>query len=113
MDLTVHVRIGDMIEVDQRQASDPAAGERLGRPGPDTPDANHHRMRGRDTCGARIAVGTYHATEAARRDVVTGRRTGRGISRGDRFRRQGSSTVEPVVLRPSRSRCACAASASG
>ena len=45
------------------------------------------------------------------------RSTANGVKRGPGepriAARYGSSTVEPVVLRPSRSRCACAASASG
>jgi hypothetical protein len=87
-----------MIEIDQRQAPYPAAGERL-----DTPRAHAAHARHADV-GARKCIERSLAIQSRERAEATRPRSRRLA--------QGSITVEPVVLRPSRSVCTRATSAS-
>lgn len=107
MDLPVHIGFGDMIQIDEGQGADPAARQGFCSPRSDATDPHHHGMRRTNAGCRRLTVTADHSAKTAlgigrwRRDIYsTSRRTGLCI----RFRGQGSNTVEPVVLRPSRSR---------
>ena len=63
--LAVDVRLGDMVEVDQRQRADAAARQRLGRPRADAAEADDGDVRGADARVAGIAVQAAQAAEAA------------------------------------------------
>ena len=98
MHLAVDVRLGDVIEIDQGDLPQPASGQRLCGPGADAADANHTGVRALETTERLLAVELREAAEAA--------------SRIRPQRNQGRITVQPVVLRLSRSRCAWTTSAS-
>lgn len=61
----------------------------------------------------RTATGMRHAGARIRQSFIPELQTGRGIVDATPGQDQGSKTVEPVVFRDSRSRCACAASRKG
>ena len=115
MHLPIHIGLGDMVEIDERQCADSAACQGFRSPGADTTDAYDDRMRATDAGRRSLTVTAGHPTKTALgirllrcRLVGTDRSAGLcSLRRG-----QGSSTVEPVVLRPSRSRWAWAASTS-
>ena len=64
LDLAVDVRLGDVVEVDQRQRGDAAARQRLDRPRADAAEADDDDVRGADALVAGIAVQATQAAEA-------------------------------------------------
>ncbi len=115
MHLPIHIGFGDMVEIDQGQCADTAACQRFCGPGAHATNAYDDRMGATDAGGRCLTVGAGHPTKTALGIRLLRRRLG-GTDRSPGLcslrRGQGSSTVEPVVLRPSRSRWAWAASAS-
>ena len=67
VDLPIDVGLGDVVEVDQREAPDAAARQRLDRPGTDPADAGHDDVRRANRRGARHAVEAFKPSEAALR----------------------------------------------
>jgi hypothetical protein len=63
--LPVDVRFGDVVEVDQGQCRDAAAGQRFGRPRTDAADADHGDPRGANAQVGGIAIQAAQAAEAA------------------------------------------------
>ncbi len=72
LDLAVDVRLGDMVEVDQRQFGQPAARERLGGPGAHAADADHRGPAGAQRAVAGVAVEAAQAAEATLEVGVVG-----------------------------------------
>jgi hypothetical protein len=65
MDLAVDVGFGHVVQVDQRQRADAAAGQRLRRPGTDAADADDGDVRAPDRGRAVHAVQALQPAEAA------------------------------------------------
>lgn len=115
MHLPIHIGLGDMVEIDQGQCADSAACQGFCGPGAHATNAYNDRMRAIDAGGRCLTVTAGHPTKTALGIGLLQRRlagTDRSAGLSSLRRGQGSSTVEPVVLRPSRSRWAWAASAS-
>ena len=65
MGLTVDVRLGNMIEIDQRQMPNAAARERLDHPGPHAANANNTDRRRTQTRKRLVAIEASDTAEAA------------------------------------------------
>ena len=67
--LAVGIALGDVIEIDERQASDAGTRERLGRPRPDAAEADHDDMRGAQ---ARITLCSIQTRNRAKTPLEIG-----------------------------------------
>jgi len=87
VELTVEIGLGDVVEIDQSQATDAAARQGFSRPRSNSTETNDYDMSAPQTFEGVIAE-----QSPDRRKTPVG---------------QGSNTVEPVVRRDSRSIWAC------
>ena len=95
--LAVDVRLGDLVEVDQRERGDAAARQRLGGPRADAADADDGDVRRADARVAGVAVEPAQAAEAALEIGVVV--AGASERRRERARRQPRVISAPPAAR--------------
>jgi hypothetical protein len=83
MDLSVDVGDADLVEVDQRDASDTGSGERLGRPRAHAPDPDDHHMGAEETGETGAAIQSGDTAEAFRDIVHVFRGSNAGTAAGN------------------------------
>jgi hypothetical protein len=81
MHLPIHIRLSDMIKIDERQGANAATRQRLSRPGTYATYANHRDMRPPQVTQCLQSIQTHQATESAL-NIVRGHTRGFSLGQG-------------------------------